>query len=407
MSDPVEWHRARTLSFAAGAALPAHNVALGDASGRRLAADVTALIDVPHYASSAMDGWAVSGAPPWRLVHTTDAYRTFALRPGEATPILTGSLVPAGTLGVLRSEHGDTSPDGAALRPNGHARPGEPRRGLHVRPRGEEAASGDVLFHAGALLSPAHVAVLAASGHDAVVVRRRPRVGLVLTGDEVVDAGLPGPGRVRDSFGPSLPAMLACLGVDVVSVRHLPDDRQLLVEALGADAPDAGECDVLVTTGGTGGSSADHLRAALRAHGAEILIGGVRMRPGGPSLLARMPDGRVVGGLPGNPLAAVMGVLTLVTPLIAALSGAPLEPLDEIALGARVTGAEGSVSLVPFQRVHTRAQPTAWRGSGMLRGLAAADGVLVVPPGGAEFDQAVTVLRLPWAAGFSATSTSP
>jgi molybdopterin molybdotransferase len=393
VTESVDWHRARDLSFAAGTALPHDVVSLPEAIGRRLAADVTSLIDVPHYASSAMDGWAVSGAPPWRILAAATGDRVATLRPGEAVPILTGSLVPRGTHGILRSEHGDRSTDGAALAPNTHARPGEPRRDLHVRPRGEEARAGDVLFPAGALLTPGHVAVLAACGHDDVAVRRRPRVSLVLTGDEVVTAGIPAPGRVRDSFGPSLPSTLTCLGADVVSVRHIGDDRDLLRAALAAGV---GECDVLITTGGTGGSNADHLRAALGALGAQIVVSGVRMRPGGPSLLARLADERVLVGLPGNPLAAMMGVLTLVAPVLESLLGAPLTPLGRTTPNERVPGAEGRVSLVPFERDGTRARPTRWRGSGMLRGLAAADGVLVCPAGGAEADQEVPTLRLPW-----------
>jgi molybdopterin molybdotransferase len=404
MSEPVEWHRARELSFGAGAKLPGETVTLADAVGRRLAVDVTALIDVPHYASSAMDGWAVSGEPPWRIVSDVPLSGATMLHTGEASPILTGSVVPAGTRGILRSEHGELTEDGSSLVPGSSARPGEPRRDLHVRPHGEEARKGDVIFRGGDLMSPAHVAVLAACGHDAVVVRRRPRVALLLTGDEVVTAGLPEPGRVRDSFGPSLPALLSFLGAEIVGVGHIGDNRAQVDSALGAHTRaegdgDPGDCDVLVTTGGTGGSSADHLRKALDAHGAELLVGGVRMRPGGPSLLARLPGGPVVVALPGNPLAAVMGTLTLAAPLIASLLGGPLPALGEIALGARVSGAEGRVSLVPFVREHLRARPTAWRGSGMLRGLAAADGVLICPPGGAEPDQVVQVLGLPWARG--------
>src|SRR6185312_14586629 len=124
-------------------------------------------------------------------------------------------------------------------------------------------------------LNPAHVAVAAVCGHDELLVLPRPRVSLVLTGDEVVTSGIPEPGHVRDSFGPQLPSFIALLGGEVTASTRLPDNLALLVAAITAH-PDV---DLVITTGGTGGSDADHLHAALAELGATIHIEGVAMRP--------------------------------------------------------------------------------------------------------------------------------
>src|SRR6185437_7637999 len=130
-----------------------------------------------------------------------------------------------------------------------------------------------------------------------------------------------------------------------------------------------------------GESSADHLRDALRALGARFLVDGVAMRPGGPTRIARLPDGRLVAALPGNPLAAMLSAITLVEPLLAGLAGRPPVPTRTVR-GAAVHGRHGSTVLVPYAELDGRAVVAAWRGAAMLRGLAGATGILVVPPEG-------------------------
>ena len=225
--------------------------------------------------------------------------------------------------------------------------------------------------------------------------RYKKAVALVTTGTEVVSSGIPAPGQVRDSFGPQLPALLTAMGADVVSLIHLTDDGQRLAEALsgvGGSSP----VDLVITTGGTGASDADHLHHALAQCGATVLVDGVAMRPGAPSVLARLPNGVSVVGLPGNPLAAIMGLLTLAQPLLDALASRSPQPLDDVVLGEAIPGTSGRTTLVPFGMTAAKAEPLAWRGSGMLRGLAAAQGVLVVPPAGAAAGERVAFLPLPW-----------
>jgi molybdopterin molybdotransferase len=383
-----DWHTARSYCYRAAPALAAESVPLSEAIGRILASDMVALCDVPHYASSAMDGWAVAGEGPWRLV------KSHSLAPGEAAPIVTGGLVPAGARAVLRSEHGSVlgGVGNQVVEKNPDAKPEEPKDGDNVRPSGEEVARSDVVFPAGTVLNPAHVAVAAVCGHDEVPVLGTPRVGLILTGDEVVSSGIPEPGHVRDTFGPQFPAFVRMLGGTVTAAQHLPDDLGLLITAIAEEA----DTDVIITTGGTGHSSADHLHTALEHLGASILVDGIAMRPGGPSLLAKLPDGRFLVGLPGNPLAAMMGMLTIAQPLLAGLAGASEPQLGSVVTGRELTGRPGLSRLLPYQLRDGAAAKSRWFGSGMLRGLATADGVLISPPAGAGAGERVETVPLPW-----------
>lgn len=162
------------------------------------------------------------------------------------------------------------------------------------------------------------------------------------------------------------------------------------------DEPRGEPADVVVTTGGTGHSPADHLHDALDAVGARIVIDGIAMRPGGPTMLAELPDGRFVVGLPGNPLAAMMGVFTVLQPLLAGLQGAGPPTLGRITVGQGISDGRGRTRLIPFLLQDERAVTSTWHGSGMLRGLADAHGVLVCPRTGAQTGDELETLPLPW-----------
>src|SRR4029453_12293625 len=198
------WSEARQKAFDCAVPLASASVPLADAIGYVLTTEVTAQQDLPHYASSAMDGWAINGRGPWEITG-------LPLSPGQASVIATGGLVPEGAEAVLRKESGQVFDAGyglqLSLRPD--AKPGETLPGRHIRPAGEEARAGDVLVPAGTLLNPAHIALAAVAGHDELVVQRKPRVAVVLTGSEVVTSGVPAAGRVRDTFGPQLGAVIS------------------------------------------------------------------------------------------------------------------------------------------------------------------------------------------------------
>jgi molybdopterin molybdotransferase len=389
---PHTWEEARAAAYNVAEPLPAHEIPLDRAAGRKLAADIVALHPMPHYASSAMDGWAVAGSPPWIL---TEPGRR--LSPGQAVPIVTGGLLPQGAKSVLRSEAGllSTDDDGLpVLVRGGAARPGEPKNGQHIRPAGQEAAEGELLVKAGVTLNPAHVSLAALGGLDDVSVLGRPAVQLVLTGDEVVQSGIPTPGHVRDAFTPQLGGVVELLGGRVVGLRRAADNLEATLEAL-ADTED-NPADVVITTGATGRSSADFLRPAIARMGGTFHIDGVAMRPGHPSLLAEFPDGRFLVGLPGNPLAAMIALLTIGAPLLARLGAAPLPATFEVACGSPIKDYHGPTRLMPYRLLYGLASPCANTDSAMMRGLAAADGVMVVPPHGAKMGEALTAFRLPW-----------
>lgn len=410
------WDDARRIAYEAGTPMAHQTVPLAQAIGQTLAEDVRAQQDVPHYASSAMDGWAVAGRAPWELVelweHVDDhdlpvrgvhEPRTDPLEPGQAVRILTGGAVPEGAFGILRSEHGVLTDEGnrTLLRPNDLAEPDEPTDGRHVRPPGEEAHSGDITIRRGTVLNPAHIAVAAISGHDTLPVLRLPRVSLVLTGDEVVESGLPRAGQVRDTFGPQLPAFVTMLGGHVDAVRRAHDVLSDVVGALDTHAADQlgitqAYSDVVITTGGTGDSDADHIRRAIAELEGRVLLDGVAMRPGHPTLLAQLPDGRFVVALPGNPLAAMIAMLTVAAPLLAGLRGASLPETGSVLAGDHYPPLSGKTRLVPYRLESGRAVTAPFVAAGMLRGLADADGVMVVPAAGCEPDQPLRTVRLPW-----------
>jgi molybdopterin molybdotransferase len=383
VSRGLDWRDARAAAARAVPTAGAELVELSDAMGRMLAEDVRTPIPLPHFASSAMDGWAVSGAPPWRIVAGPE------LAPGEAVAIVTGGLVPTGAAAILRAEAGRV--DGDALEPVGETGHRDVAEHRHIRPPGTEAEAGETLLTAGALLTPPRVALLAATGADRVAVRPRPRVALVLTGDEVVESGVPAPGFVRDSFRFAVPAMLGELGAVVVAIHRVGDDTEATFAALTADA-----VDLVVTTGGTGGSNADQVRRAVERLGAEFLVPSVAVRPGGPTFLARTAD-RLVLGLPGNPLAAVLGLLGVGGPLLATWTGRDaIAAARTVTLSVAIEGRAGTTRLVPVTMIDGVATPTPHAGSAMLRGIAESDAVVVVPESGVAAAAPAEALELPW-----------
>jgi len=397
----LEWPAARAIAAAAGAAAaaaaahPAQQVSLADALGRVLARPVVSSTDLPPFDSAAMDGWALADRGPWRVSGRVLAgHRGTPLHPGQAVEIATGAPLPAGADAVLRREDGRL--DGGLLHGPAVA------DGTDVRPRARECRAGELLLEPGVRVTPAVLGLAAAAGCDRLGVTRTPVVTVLVLGDELLLAGVPDEARVRDALGPMLPGWIRALGAAVRDSRHLPDEPAALGGAL-----DTGAADVVVTTGGSARGPLDQLHPVLDARGAHYLVDGVLVRPGHPQVLARLADGRLVVGLPGNPLAAVSGVMTLLEPLLRAMAGERDRPLSTRALDAPVTAHPEEGRLVPVRAGH----PLRYAGPAMLRGLALADALAVVPPtpgdstgepgtgGGPQVVYAgteVEVLPLPW-----------
>ncbi|MEU3772445.1 molybdopterin molybdotransferase MoeA [Streptomyces sp. NPDC032472] len=378
-SPAVSWARARVLAHGAPRPVPARRVPLGAAAGLTLAEDLRALHPLPAFDTAAMDGYAVAGSGPWQV---RGAVRAGAVWPGvlgagECVEISTGAPVPAGACAVLPVEAAVAGHDGRV-----HG-PGAPSPGRHVRRAGEDAPAGCRLAQAGTRVGPALLGLAASCGHDALAVRPRPRVGVLITGDELDRAGRPGPGRVRDALGPLLPALILALGGEPCRVRHVPDrPAGLLAEAVHGMR----DVDVVVVTGSTSVGATDQLRRLLGGPGAgaRMVVDTVACRPGHPMLLAEPDPDRWVVGLPGNPYAALVAAHTLLGPLIAGLAGRALAPLPRVPVRGRVRSVPGTTRLVPVAWDGDGARIADGHGAAFLHGAAVADALAAVPPGWTE-----------------------
>jgi molybdopterin molybdotransferase len=288
-----------------------------------------------------------------------------------AVEIATGAMVPPGTDHVLRVEncvvadgqvHGDIP-----------ARP-------DWRAAGEEAALGEELLPAGVVVTPGVIGLAASCGYDSLSVRRPPRAALTVFGDELLVRGVPAQARLRDALGPAFPSWLRRLGavVDADPVVPVEDTLDAHVSAIARAAESA---DVVVTTGGTMHGPVDHLHPALKELGGEYVVDTVAVRPGFPMLAASLPGGKWLVGLPGNPQSAVVALVTLVAPLLAGLRGAGLPELLPVPLAVDVPGRGDFTHLALARLTPSGAEPLAHAGSAMLRGVARADGFVVVRPG--------------------------
>jgi len=406
----VSWAEARKIAGTAAIPLPATRVPMAQARGMVLAESLSALVDLPPFATSAMDGWAVAGPGAWKITGRVLAGQEPArLADGEAVEIATGARVPSGAEAVLRRERGFVDDHGrlhVAADTDGQTRAASaapPQRsyatvpigatatrtprgtelglpiGTDIRPQGQESRRGETLLSAGTRVTPAVLGLAAAAGYDDLPVHERPKVALVVIGDELAEAGLPDGARIRDALGPMFTAWLEASGVEVTVCRVADDPRELLATIASSPA------DLVVTTGGTARGPVDHVHRVLADLGARLVVDGVSVRPGHPMLLAQYGGSRhhrrFVAGLPGNPLAAVAGFVTVVRPLLRRLSGLP-DASHFLPLGDAVGTHPTDTRLVPVSVTDACAVPLRFTGPAMLRGLALADGLAVVPPGG-------------------------
>lgn len=395
-----QWAAARSDAHALGARIAGipETVPLHQAGGRILAADLVAGYPMPHCATSAMDGYAVSGPGPWRLLTALaanpGAAERVVLAAGQASAVVTGSLIPEGATSILRTEH--STLHGTMLSGDRPLRPG-----ADIRPAGIEATAGDLLAPAGTALRAGVIATAAVAGNDNLLVAAIPGVHLVFTGDEVITFGHPAPGQVRDGFSPVLPQVISALGGGVASSARIGDTLAATIAAI--DGEDARAAALVVTTGGTGFSDRDFVRAAVREIGGQEVVSSVAMRPGHPSMVAVLPGNRLLVALPGNPLAALMALATLVDPILRGACGSALAELRLAPSATDFSTLPGRTRLVPARWVPAAdgrgpdaLAPAEHVAAAMLRGLAAADAILVVGPEGARAGAPVPYLRIPW-----------
>ena len=366
MIQEAHWEQARSEAHGSWKKLPAEKINISACLDRTLATDALALVELPTYPTSAMDGYAVAGKGPWKILGEVKAGAPMkgALKEKTAVKIATGSVIPENTFGVIRWEVATV--DGDELS-------GEVKQGQDIRPEGLESKQGDVLAAAGTILNPGLIGLLAAAGHDLLEVVRAPKATIILLGDEIVLDGLPHDGLVRDALGPQLPGWLQRLGVEVIETQYISDELNLVVDAIAKAAKNS---DIIFTTGGTADGPRDHVHAAIAELKGELIIDRVKVRPGHPMLLAHINKVPLVG-LPGNPQSAIVALLTLGQPVIDSLMGRKETELNQIVTGDDIDVPEGFTRLVLGNIVDGWFEMGEYLGSAMLRGLAHSTGFAV------------------------------
>lgn len=377
--------------------LPPERTPLSRAHGRVLAAELVAGIASPPFDNAAMDGFALRHADLAGEGDTVLALRgeqfaggaaASAVGVGECVRITTGAPLPAGADTVAMKE--DTALDGDRVRILQ-----APRAGQHVRRQGEDVRVGDRLVAAGAVLTPARIALAASQGHAELEVARRPTVAVFATGDELVEPGLPlAHGQVYNSNREQLMGLLRAQGLEPVAWPTLPDDPAAIESALRHAAE---AFDVILTCGGVSAGEKDHLPALLQRRG-RVHFWKVRMKPGMPVLFA---DGGTLGPalflcLPGNPVSVLATCLALARPLLDGLQGREPRPHWRARLASPWRKAHERLEFLRGRLSGTadgvlQVEPNPADGSHRMRGAADSDALIVLDEGAREYPEGAVV----------------
>jgi molybdopterin molybdotransferase len=396
MSTPlISIAEARRRVLDAVTPLGSELVGLDDALGRVLARDVRAAGDVPSFPSSAMDGYAVIAGPAGRRLAIVGESRAGApwtqrLGVGQTVRISTGAAVPAGATAVIPQE------DVAALQDVVETAAAV-ADGENIRRPGEDMRAETTVLTAGTTLGPVELGAAAAAGVGSIVAARRPRVTVLCTGDELRAPGEPlGPGEIHNSNAPMLTGLATHAGAVPAPAERLPDDYAA-TEAGIATALE--RSDVVIISGGVSVGPHDHVKPALVALKVQELFWSVALQPGKPTWFGALPDGRLVFGLPGNPVSAVVTFSLFVAPALAALQGAhgprPPRPDAVLAVDVRRNPRREQAIRVRLEPdgAALLAFPTGAQGSHILTSLLGADALAMIPSGEGQL-AAGTAVRL-------------
>ncbi len=392
--------------------LAAQEVALAMALGRVLSTDVRAPVDSPLFDRSAVDGYAVRSADaataspeaPARLAYVGEVAMgtgsTVTVGPGQAVWVATGAMLPTGADGVIMVERTAREAETVLLRQAVFG-------GDNVVRRGADLRAGDLVLRAGHTVRPQDVAVLASMGLAAVAVRPRPRVAIIAGGDELVSPGQPlGPGQIYDANSYAMAAQIEAWGGEPHIMPRVPDQPEAVQAALRQAVSEA---QLVLLSGGSSVGVKDLSAEAIDAVGTPgVVVHGVAMRPGRPTL-AGVVDGVLVVGIPGNPVSAMVACEVFARPAVETLLGVVPARVagvtgDGIVTGrltARVASQHGRQDYVRVRLVqdgdadgtgNTRlAVEPVPGGSGVIRSMVDADGLLIVPPDRADLEAGETV----------------
>ncbi|QRY78627.1 molybdopterin molybdotransferase MoeA [Pseudomonas sp. PDNC002] len=375
---PVEDALARLLMLAEQSPiLERETLPLNEADGRVLAEPLLAGLDLPPWPNSAMDGYALRQAD-WQGEALVVSQKIFAgqagepLQPGTCVRIFTGAPVPQGADCVEMQENVEVLADGRVRFLESL------EAGQHIRPQGQETRKGDCVLPAGTRLGPIEIGLAASLGHAELTVRRRPRVALLSTGDELVEPGKPlALGQIYNSNRHLLRTWLLRFGCEVVDAGILPDDLERTRAALAG----LSNVDLILSTGGVSVGEADFLGAALREAG-ELALWKLAIKPGKPLTVGHY-QGVPVIGLPGNPASTLVTFALLARPyLMRRLGMQKVEPLRvQVPAGFNWTKPGNRREYLRARLENGRAVPYANQSSGVLRSAAWAEGLAEVREG--------------------------
>jgi molybdopterin molybdotransferase len=368
-------------------AVEAEWLPLADAGGRILAESVTADLDIPGFARSTMDGYALRGSATFGATESNPGYLTvvgavamgeqprMVIGPGEAVRIATGGMLPQGADAIVMIEHTETLDD-QTIEVYKSVAPGQ-----HVVARGEDIAAGRTLLVRGQPVRPQEAGLLAALGHEKVRVFRKPRIGIISTGDEVVPVNaVPGPAQIRDVNSTTLAAMTTAAGGQPRTYGIVHDDLDRLKSTC---ARALAENDIILVSGGSSVGMRDFTISAFEAQAdAEIMVHGVSISPGKPTILARSGT-KPMWGIPGHVTSAMVVFHVLVQPFISYLGGLDDRFRRVFAIPARLTrnlsSSQGRVDFVRVRLVEQDgvlcAEPLLGK-SGLIHTMVKADGLV-------------------------------
>ena len=391
---PIAEARERVLAHAEP--LDSECVHVEDSLGRVLAVPVAARGHVPPFGCSAMDGYAIEAGPAGRKLTLVGESRAGApsgrtLGAGEAIRISTGAAVPIGASAVVRQEDVEARED--AIETNVEVREGE-----HIRRAGEDLRAGATVLEAGTRLGTAELGTAVGAGVAELTVARRPRVAVICTGDELRAPGEPlGPGEIHNSNAIMLATLATRAGALVTPAERLRDDRASTEAAFAASLADA---DLLVVSGGVSVGPHDHVKPALSVLGVEERFWGVALQPGKPTWFGTR-DRRLVFGLPGNPVSAVVTFALFVWPALLALQGAAASlaqpPSAELAVAVKRSRHREQALRVRLEQREGRtvAVPNGGQQSHLVSSLLGAAALAMIPPGEGELEAGSTVTLSP------------